>query len=342
MAGASSVNASSRYAGAGQVDIEATLSAAKNFVSGPGLLGSILNTLTGKSAPNYTQTFPVSTGQGSLQAARGSERTGRRGRQSVRRRDRHPGQPVGPGRMVGRCIGRYVMVRRQLDGRPVDRSRLGHLRRWHAVGALVVGALVVGALERRQLGFRTLVVGPLVIGTLVVGAVVVGSMVRRSLAVTMRSRLTPAVWTLLLSAALAALAVLLTVATPNRPLLIEHLPVPVLAAGIAATFLCAEQFLMNIEFRRQAHSLTLAGVPLATRRAGAVTSDLRAGSPRRIAARVRRAAHRLAEDDLQHCGVRLRSRVGRGVAASAAPDLVRPRRMVRCRSRSSCWRWSTS
>ena len=35
-----------------------------------------------------------------------------------------------------------------------------------------------------------------------------------------------------------------------------------LVAGIAATFLCAEQFLMNIEFRRQAHSLTLAGVPL--------------------------------------------------------------------------------
>jgi diguanylate cyclase (GGDEF)-like protein len=78
----------------------------------------------------------------------------------------------------------------------------------------------------------------------------------------MRGRLTPAVWTLLLSTALAGLAVVLTVVTPNRPLLVEHLPVPVLAAGIAATFLCAEQFLMNIEFRRQAHSLTLAGVPL--------------------------------------------------------------------------------
>jgi diguanylate cyclase (GGDEF)-like protein len=78
----------------------------------------------------------------------------------------------------------------------------------------------------------------------------------------MRGRLTPAVWTQLLSAALAALAVLLTATAPNRPLLTEHLPLGVQVAGIALTFLVAEQFLMNIEFRRQAHSLTLAGVPL--------------------------------------------------------------------------------
>jgi serine protease AprX len=73
MAGASSVGGSSRYSGAGQVDIDATLSVAKNFVSGSGLLGSILNLVTGHSAPNYTQTFPTSTGLGSLQAARGSD-----------------------------------------------------------------------------------------------------------------------------------------------------------------------------------------------------------------------------------------------------------------------------
>ncbi|HZZ95925.1 MAG TPA: S8 family serine peptidase [Jatrophihabitantaceae bacterium] len=73
MAGASSVSGSSRYSGAGELDIDATLSAARNFVSGPGLLGTILNALTGNSAPNYTQTFPASTGLGSLQAARGSD-----------------------------------------------------------------------------------------------------------------------------------------------------------------------------------------------------------------------------------------------------------------------------
>jgi diguanylate cyclase (GGDEF)-like protein len=75
-------------------------------------------------------------------------------------------------------------------------------------------------------------------------------------------RLTPAVWTLLISAALAVVATVLTLVAPGGPLLTEHLPVPVLAIGIAVTFFCAEQFLMNVEFRRQAHSLTLAGVPL--------------------------------------------------------------------------------
>jgi diguanylate cyclase (GGDEF)-like protein len=43
---------------------------------------------------------------------------------------------------------------------------------------------------------------------------------------------------------------------------VGNLPTPVLAPALAALFLLAEQFLMNVEFRRQAHSLTLAGVPL--------------------------------------------------------------------------------
>jgi diguanylate cyclase (GGDEF)-like protein len=75
-------------------------------------------------------------------------------------------------------------------------------------------------------------------------------------------RLTPATWTLLMSVALAGVATLLTVTTANSPLLSVDLPVPVLAIGVVVTFFCAEQFLMNVEFRRQAHSLTLAGVPL--------------------------------------------------------------------------------
>ena len=177
MAGASSVNASSRYAGAGELDIDSTLSIAKNLASGPGLLGTILNTLTGKSNANYTQNYPISTGQGSLQAARGTRRTRRRRRQPVRRRGRHPGQPVGPGRLVGRRVDRHLLVGRQLDGRPVDRRRLGEHRRRHPIGALVVGALVVGTLERRRLGLRPLVVGALVIGPLVVCALVVGALV---------------------------------------------------------------------------------------------------------------------------------------------------------------------
>src|ERR1700743_503857 len=78
----------------------------------------------------------------------------------------------------------------------------------------------------------------------------------------MRSRFTPAVWTLILSVALAGLAAAFTVAPPNSPLFAEPLPMLALAIGVAATFWWAEQFLMNIEFRRQAHSLTLAGVPL--------------------------------------------------------------------------------
>jgi diguanylate cyclase (GGDEF)-like protein len=75
-------------------------------------------------------------------------------------------------------------------------------------------------------------------------------------------RATPGTWTLLIGAVLAAFATLLTALAPHHALLSEHLPVPVLAFGVGATFFVAEQFLMNVEFRRQAHSLTLAGVPL--------------------------------------------------------------------------------
>jgi len=70
-------------------------------------------------------------------------------------------------------------------------------------------------------------------------------------------------WTLTLSAVLAIVAAGLTWHAEPRPVLVLlRLPAPVLAAALAAFFLLAEQFLMNVEFRRQAHSLTLAGVPL--------------------------------------------------------------------------------
>jgi len=41
-----------------------------------------------------------------------------------------------------------------------------------------------------------------------------------------------------------------------------HLPVVVVALELGAGFFFAEQFLLNVEFRRQAHTFTLAGIPL--------------------------------------------------------------------------------
>jgi serine protease AprX len=61
-----------RLAGAGELNVSAALAAAKNMNSGPGLVGGLLNGLLGRSTPNYGQNFAPSTGQGSLQAARGS------------------------------------------------------------------------------------------------------------------------------------------------------------------------------------------------------------------------------------------------------------------------------
>ncbi len=69
-------------------------------------------------------------------------------------------------------------------------------------------------------------------------------------------------WTLVLSIILAVVAAGLSWRANAEPILDLNLPGPVLAASLGALFLLSEQFLMNVEFRRQAHSLTLAGVPL--------------------------------------------------------------------------------
>src|SRR3954463_13021048 len=70
-------------------------------------------------------------------------------------------------------------------------------------------------------------------------------------------------WTLILSAILAAVAAGLSWHAEAPPILVlDKVPTVLLAPALAALFLLAEQFLMNVEFRRQAHSLTLAGVPL--------------------------------------------------------------------------------
>src|SRR5450631_914871 len=78
----------------------------------------------------------------------------------------------------------------------------------------------------------------------------------------MRRALTPAQVTWLLTAGLACGALALTSRTGGGPIMALHLPVVVVAVALGAVFFFAEQFLLNVEFRRQAHTFTLAGVPL--------------------------------------------------------------------------------
>ena len=69
--------------------------------------------------------------------------------------------------------------------------------------------------------------------------------------------------TLLLSCVLTAAAIVLTVRAGGRPIIDLGWSRVGVGLVLAALFFLAEQFLLNVEFRRQAHSLTLAGVPLA-------------------------------------------------------------------------------
>src|SRR5674476_1040173 len=78
----------------------------------------------------------------------------------------------------------------------------------------------------------------------------------------MRLALSPRQGTWLLSAGLAAGAVVLTTRTGGVPIMALHLPVVAVAVALGAGFFFAEQLLLNVEFRRQAYTFTLAGVPL--------------------------------------------------------------------------------
>src|ERR1035437_5900620 len=78
----------------------------------------------------------------------------------------------------------------------------------------------------------------------------------------MRRAPSPKQVTWLMTAALAAGAVVLTTRTGGGPIIALHLPVVVVAVAVGAGFFFAEQFLVNVEFHRQAHTFTLAGVPL--------------------------------------------------------------------------------
>ncbi|MDQ1537472.1 MAG: hypothetical protein QOE58_1865, partial [Actinomycetota bacterium] len=74
--------------------------------------------------------------------------------------------------------------------------------------------------------------------------------------------LSPKRVTWLLSAALAITAMVLTAHTDGGPTMALHLPVAAVAVAMGAGFVLTEQFLMNVEFRRQAYTFTLAGIPL--------------------------------------------------------------------------------
>src|SRR5664280_954743 len=78
----------------------------------------------------------------------------------------------------------------------------------------------------------------------------------------MRRALSPGQVTWLLTGALAAGAMFLMTRTGGGSILAVRLPVAAVAAAVGAGFFFAEQFQLNVEFRRQAHTFTLASVPL--------------------------------------------------------------------------------
>ncbi|MEO3939013.1 EAL domain-containing protein [Dermatophilaceae bacterium Soc4.6] len=65
-----------------------------------------------------------------------------------------------------------------------------------------------------------------------------------------------------MSAVLAVGATMLTVRSGGGPIMALHLPDAVVVVALGAGFFAAEHFQLNVEFRRQAHTFTLGGVPL--------------------------------------------------------------------------------
>src|SRR5450631_2644556 len=78
----------------------------------------------------------------------------------------------------------------------------------------------------------------------------------------MRRVLGPTQVTWLMAAVLAVAAMVITTQAGTGPIMAPNLPPVLVAALVGAGFFAAEQFLLNVEFRRQAYSFTLAGIPL--------------------------------------------------------------------------------
>jgi diguanylate cyclase (GGDEF)-like protein len=78
----------------------------------------------------------------------------------------------------------------------------------------------------------------------------------------MRAHLSAAQWTLALSGTLVAGATALALGNPTPAVLSVNISRVLVLPLLVGMFLVAELFLMNVEFRRQGHSITLASVPL--------------------------------------------------------------------------------
>lgn len=77
-----------------------------------------------------------------------------------------------------------------------------------------------------------------------------------------RAGFTAGTLTLALSGVLATAAAAIAVLTGSGPVVVLTQPHLVVVAALTILFFLAEYVLLNVEFRRQAHTLTLAGVPL--------------------------------------------------------------------------------
>ena len=102
-----------------------------------------------------------------------------------------------------------------------------------------------------------MVISPLVLRTLVCQSLGLKPVATR------RRRLTAGSLTLVLAVTLASVAAFVGWQATSGPIVILKQPGLLIVGALVALFFLAEYVLLNVEFRRQAHSLTLAGLPLA-------------------------------------------------------------------------------
>ncbi|HEY2299669.1 MAG TPA: EAL domain-containing protein [Jatrophihabitans sp.] len=115
---------------------------------------------------------------------------------------------------------------------------------------LVSRRLVRGTLVGHELAGRALVGQPLELTTMPAAS-------GRARVIPRATKITSA-----LTCALAAAAAIVTTGWPSSATLAAAPPVPLGAVLLVIAFSLSEWLLMNVEFRRQAHSFTLAGIPL--------------------------------------------------------------------------------
>ena len=155
--------------GAGTLNLAGAYDLASHMVAGDN------NAVTLRAAA--VQKFAQSTGQGSIDAARGDSALVDADGNAADRRNRRPRQPVERRRLVAGLLHPHGLVRRYLPRRRMDRSRLGHHRQHHHLGPLVLRTLVLSPLERRRLDIGPLVLRSLVLSPLVLSPLVLSPLV---------------------------------------------------------------------------------------------------------------------------------------------------------------------